>query len=180
MDQNLARKIISLLISLGLKEREARLYYLLLSRGERGARELANLSGIPQSHVYSLLKSMFDRGVIEILEGERKKYRAVSLIAAIDKLTSDSERKLISLKNEGMRIAKQLGREEMVEFKPISGSAAVEGKAIEMIQAAKKDILCITSAEVLLSNVEKYLYYLRGARARAVKPRIIAQFNGKD
>lgn len=177
--QNLARKIISLLISLGLKEREARLYYLLLSRGEKGAGELANLSRIPQSHVYSLLKSMYDRGVIEILEGEWKRYRAVSLATAIEKLTSDGERKLISLKNEGMRIAKQLGERELVEFKPISRSIDVEGRAIEMIQAAKKDILCITSAEVLLKNWEKYLYYFIEARARGVKPRIIVQFDGE-
>jgi len=166
------------LISIGLSEREARLYYILLSKGENRAREITNLSGIPQPHVYSLLKSMHGKGLVEILQGEVKKYGAVPIDLAIDKLIGEKERALASLKNKSREIAQKVKVDEKEidieeESKPISGKKKIVDKSIEMIQAAKREVLCTTSSSELLEYYEKYEPDLKLLRSRGINLRVL-------
>ncbi len=174
--QILDREIISLLISIGLSEREARLYYVLLSEGENRVREIANLSGVPEPHVYSLLKSMHSKGTVEILQAGVRKYRAIPLDLVVDSLIGEKERALISLKNEGRKIAQSIKVDEKriqrIEIKLIIGLEDMVKKAMEMLQGVKKDILAITSASMLLTHIE-YLPFWINIKSRGVNLRVL-------
>ncbi len=135
-------EIISVLISAGMTEREARVYSILLSKGESQASEIANLSKIPQPHIYSILKSMHSKGLVKIILGRKKKFCAIPLKLAIDKLINEKERALVSLRKEGLEIAQKitdgnLAHEELKTLK----------QQMEFILAATKTGLDIIDSE---------------------------------
>jgi sugar-specific transcriptional regulator TrmB len=65
-----------LLLRLGLNENEARMYELLLSRGETKARDLLEGSGLGRGNVYNILTSLVARGLAEISPGKQQHYKA--------------------------------------------------------------------------------------------------------
>lgn len=173
-------EIFSLLKSLGLSEREARIYFALLSKGEKRASDISSSTGIPQPHVYSILKSARGKGVVEMLEGGAKKYRAVPLTLVIDRLIGEKERALVSLKKSSQEVAKKIQVSEkgvyIGELKPIIGKIDLEKRVIEMIQDAKKEILGIGTSSSLINHTE-YLPFWRNLRSRGVKVRFLTKFD---
>ncbi len=188
-------EIISLLRQIGLNVREAKVYVILLTGGEKKANEISKLTEVPLPHVYSILKTMHSKNIVEITQGEIKRYRAIPLELAIDRLIDQKEKALIALKNRSHEIAEkiQVNEKEVIvgELKPVLGKKNIEKKLIEMIQGAKKEILGITSASMLFNHIE-YLPLLKnkGITAKALikfdaeknekfKPFILAETNIK-
>ncbi len=66
------------LVSLGLNEREAKLYYSLLQVDEAAPSDLHRMSGVPRTKVYETLERLVSAGFCyERIEGRKRFYRAV-------------------------------------------------------------------------------------------------------
>lgn len=62
-------KILTGLKRIGFTEYEAKAYLLLLNLGQSSAREIADTSDIPRSRIYSVLKTLIEKGFISPIEG---------------------------------------------------------------------------------------------------------------
>lgn len=69
---------------LGLTEYEVRLYIILVSRTvPTTASEICRLSGVPYTRTYSVLSSLKEKGLVEIMRGKPILYKAVEPEAAL-------------------------------------------------------------------------------------------------
>jgi sugar-specific transcriptional regulator TrmB len=66
------------LIDLGLSQREARVYLVLLKKSDFTATELAKISGIPRQKIYDILDGLIRRGVCSEKVGKIKRYKATA------------------------------------------------------------------------------------------------------
>lgn len=64
-----------ILFRLGLAENEAKIYEILLLKGETRARDLLADSGLSRGNVYNMLTSLTSRGFIQVIEGKQQTYR---------------------------------------------------------------------------------------------------------
>lgn len=63
-----------ILSRLGLSENEAKIYEMLLLKGETKARDLLDDSGLSRGNVYNMLMSLTARGLIQVSEGKQQTY----------------------------------------------------------------------------------------------------------
>jgi len=92
--------IVEGLRKLGLTEYEAKAYAALVGMGEASAREVHELSGVPRTRIYDILRDLGSKGFVEFVQGSPTYYRAVEpdrvmerlrdeLVACIDRSTSE-------------------------------------------------------------------------------------------
>ena len=92
--------IVDGLRKLGLTEYEAKAYATLVGVGEATAREVHELSGVPRTRIYDILRDLEAKGFVEFVQGSPTYYRAVEpdrvmerlrddLVASIDRSTSE-------------------------------------------------------------------------------------------
>ncbi|MDD2836307.1 MAG: TrmB family transcriptional regulator [Methanothrix sp.] len=100
-------EIVEGLRMLGLTEYEAKAYATLVGMGEATAREVHELSAVPRTRIYDILRDLESKGFVEFMQGSPTYYRAVEpdrvmkrlkdeLVASIDRST----RELLSLNLE--------------------------------------------------------------------------------
>lgn len=68
--------VVTRLKELGFSEYEARAYVALVGLARGTAREVCEISGVPQGRIYSVLRGLSDRGFVEIEEGSPTFYHA--------------------------------------------------------------------------------------------------------
>ena len=95
----LGEDLVRLLVELGLKPYEARVYLALLSLGEATATDTASLAGIPQPRVYDTLNSLVKKGLVEVKMERPKKYRAVDPAVAIPTLAGSIIKRVLFLQD---------------------------------------------------------------------------------
>jgi sugar-specific transcriptional regulator TrmB len=66
----------ALLERLGLSENEAKIYEMLLFRGESKASDMVPESGLGRANVYNLLTSLVAKGLVTMTAGKQQRYRA--------------------------------------------------------------------------------------------------------
>jgi len=66
--------IINMLLHIGLRKEEAKAYVAILTLGVANATEIAKIARIPRSHIYEVLNSLFERGLIKLVSGNPKRY----------------------------------------------------------------------------------------------------------
>jgi sugar-specific transcriptional regulator TrmB len=92
--------IVDGLKKLGLTEYEAKAYATLVGVGEATAREVHELSRVPRTRIYDILRELGNKGFVEFVQGPPTYYRAVEpdrvmerlrneLVESIDKSTSE-------------------------------------------------------------------------------------------
>jgi len=92
--------IVEGLRKLGLTEYEAKAYATLVGMGEATAREVHELSGVPRTRIYDILRDLGGKGFVEFVQGSPTYYRAVEpdrvmerlrdeMVACIDRSTSE-------------------------------------------------------------------------------------------
>ncbi len=93
-------EIVDGLGKLGLTEYEARAYATLVGMGEATAREVHEMSSVPRTRIYDILRDLEGKGFVEFVHGSPTYYRAVEpdrvmkrlkeeLVASIDRSTSE-------------------------------------------------------------------------------------------
>ena len=93
-------EIVDGLRKLGLTDYEARAYATLVGMGEATAREVHEMSAVPRTRIYDILRDLEGKGFVEFVDGSPTYYRAVEpdrvmkrlkdeLVASIDRSTSE-------------------------------------------------------------------------------------------
>ncbi|WP_148688521.1 MULTISPECIES: TrmB family transcriptional regulator [unclassified Methanopyrus] len=135
------------LSELGLSEREARVYLYLVRAGEANAREVSEGVGIPYSKVYSVLRSLEDKGWVEADRSIRPTtYRPVSPDVAVRRAL---ERELNRIQRELEEHAKVAVRKlsEMYRAERETVARTYHGKSaretLAEVLRSSEDIVCI-------------------------------------
>jgi sugar-specific transcriptional regulator TrmB len=82
-------KVVEGLRRLGLTEYEAKAYAALVGLGEASAREIHQVSGVPRTRIYDILRDLTDKGFVEFVQGSPTYYRVVEPDRVLERLRSD-------------------------------------------------------------------------------------------
>lgn len=148
MEQN---GILERLGLFGMTRQEATIFMCLYQNGELTGYEVAKLTGISRSNVYSALSALTDRGAAYLAEGSTSKYAAVP----IEELC---ENKIRQLKEEKDYLLTHLPteRKQEIGYITITGFRNIKDKMIHMLQQAKLRIYLSASVS-LLNELEEEL-----------------------
>jgi HTH-type transcriptional regulator, sugar sensing transcriptional regulator len=81
--------IVDGLRKLGLTEYEAKAYATLVGVGETTAREVHELSGVPRTRIYDILRELENKGFVEFVQGSPTYYRAVEPDSVMERLRNE-------------------------------------------------------------------------------------------
>ena len=81
--------IVDGLRKLGLTEYEAKAYATLVGVGEATAREVHELSSVPRTRIYDILRELESKGFVEFVQGSPTYYRAVEPDSVMERLRNE-------------------------------------------------------------------------------------------
>ncbi|MBI5402883.1 MAG: hypothetical protein HY959_05755 [Ignavibacteriae bacterium] len=156
-------KIIYKLKSLGFTEYESKVFIAVLKGGLMSASEIADSAGIRRTDVYNILKSFVEKGYCnEIETNSVLTYEMISPDIIFDKIERDilrAKEEELALLKETMSDLKPLYRTEKSSRSKIVNIELVrgynqhrEGKFIELLKSARKEILFMIRPEIYLSD----------------------------
>src|ERR1051326_4115088 len=85
---------LSLLLEYGLSEYQARVYLALLEFPSLPAGALAKAAQIPRNRLYEVLEELQGMGLVEIILGETRSYRAHPLTVYLDRSVADLKERM--------------------------------------------------------------------------------------
>ena len=152
MEQN---SILERLSLFGMTRQEANIYVCIYQNGEITGYEVAKLTGISRSNVYSTLSALVEMGAVYLIEGNTSKYVAVP----IEELC---ENKIRQLQDEKQYLITHLTAEKKQEigYVTITGYKNIKDKIKHMLQQAQLRIYFSASVE-LLNELEEELLELK-------------------
>lgn len=80
---------IGALTALGLTEYEARCFVAATQLSQGTAKEISRVADVPQSRVYDVTDELHDRGLIDVEESEPRRYYALPVQRAVDRLHNE-------------------------------------------------------------------------------------------
>ncbi|NBJ91608.1 TrmB family transcriptional regulator [Parablautia muri] len=148
MEENI---VLDKLGSFGLTRQEANIYLCLYQQGELNGYEVAKLTGISRSNVYSGLSVLTDKGAAYLIEGSSNKYMAVPI-------EEFCENKIRSLCREKEYLIKNIPaiKKSEIGYITITGSQNIWDKIIHMIQEAQMRIYFSASYEIIEKLQEEF------------------------
>lgn len=136
----------------GLTRQEANIYVCLCQNGELTGYEVAKLTGISRSNVYSGLCALTDKGAAYLAEGNSSKYVAVP----IKEFCENKIRSLNKEKDELIRNIPSMKKQE-IGYITITGSRNIWDKIVTMISEAEKRIYFSASLSVIEKLEQEFL-----------------------
>ncbi|MFQ6020535.1 MAG: TrmB family transcriptional regulator [Candidatus Aenigmatarchaeota archaeon] len=141
MDQSL----INDLSKFGLNQYEAKTYLVLTKYGSLTAYKISNLTGIPQSKIYEVVRSLVTKSLIEISSAKPRKYRAVEPVIALKKIINQKKKYISDLQSKANSILKELKPSKTKGGIWLSkGKRAFLEKSTEMAKRTKKYAYALT------------------------------------
>ena len=139
----------------GLTRQEASIYLCLYRNGALTGYEVAKLTGISRSNVYSGLSGLSDKGAAFLEEGNSSKYVAVPI-------ENFCENKIRSMNKEKEFLLKNIPamKKQEVGYITINGSRNIYNKIINMINDAEKRIYFSASLTMIEEFREEFLKVL--------------------
>jgi HTH-type transcriptional regulator, sugar sensing transcriptional regulator len=195
---------VSYLRQLGLNLYESKAYLALLAKGQISAKELGQVTSIPQSRTYDVLSSLKDKGFALITPSSNKTYspaqpdrilsdlygkKKKEIQAEMIRVQEQTEKRLEELNNIYSQASKQLAAvssdHTQVTNQPvfvIEGSQNIEHAMLNLIDRAEKEFLRITRPPDSRKNMLDPFYFLPGtmfdhfarAEQRGVKIRTLS------
>ena len=158
----------------GLTEYEARTYLALLDLGTASARDIANLSRVPRTKIYSVLDELHQKQLAQVIPERPKRYEVVPFDVYLQgfekqylaKLKQIDEDKRL-LAQEFTRAPKATAGEKAGSFNVIKGRKNVVNKKYEMLARARTRVLEMGS-EYLAARTAYFLPALKEKAAMGV------------
>lgn len=179
---------IQKLIDLGLSQREARVYLVLLKKSDFTATELAKVSGIPRQKIYDVLDNLIKRGICTERVGKIKRYKAaapeIATRGLLERYRNDFESEMLERENLARELSKDLaglyarnqGRVDPLEYITMLRSKQQIRRNWKLLQnGAQHEILSFNKAPFAASfaeNIDDEIAILK----RNVKIRAIYEF----
>ena len=131
----------------GLTEYEARTYLALLHLGVASARDVANLSRVPRTKIYSVLDDLHAKQLAEIIPERPKKYGVVPFDSYLRQFEREYKAKLTKLEEDKKFLMAAFqskdngGPDKAGSFQVLKGRKNVLNRKYEMVGRADKEIL---------------------------------------
>lgn len=139
----------------GLSEYGARAYLALLDLGLTEARDVSNLSKVPQAKIYQILEQLHEKGLVTILPEFPKKYAPVPFASFVDRMLE-----------EQLQITRALERDrgQLAELFSVMGDVDVGDRGDFSIVRGRRNVV-----EVLLKLIAstKSDFFLMGTEGMA-------------
>lgn len=159
----------------GLTEYEARTYLALLDLGTATARDIANLSRVPRTKIYSVLDELHQKQLAQVIPERPKRYEVVPFDVYLAGFEKQYAAKLRQIEEDKRLLALELRRaprvargEKAGSFNVIKGRKNVVNKKYEMLARARGAIL-EAGSEFLAARMGYFLPALRDKAAQGVR-----------
>lgn len=155
------KEVVETLASIGFTEYEARAYIALIGICNATAREVSEISGVPHGRIYSVLKSLAEKGYVFVEEGTPAHYYAEKPFDVINPLKTELDRKLSD-------VGEYLSGIHYESLPPsrmwtIRSEIGVQNRLKSLIQNAEKEIIIMSEDP---KSVIRVLEDLRKVRKR--------------
>jgi HTH-type transcriptional regulator, sugar sensing transcriptional regulator len=158
---------------MGLTDYESKVYLSLASQISADAFEISDKSGVPRSRTYDVLKSLHNKGFVDITRGKPLKYTVVPPQEVFEKSRQNIREQL----DEGESELKTIYENQIPKFQApiwlIYGTDKIVKKEIEIIARAK-DSLHIVAGLMFQDEIPKLTDSLQKSLKRGVQTRIIS------
>jgi len=131
----------------GLTEYEARTYLALLHLGVASARDVANLSRVPRTKIYSVLDDLHAKQLAEIIPERPKKYGVVPFDQYLRQFEREYKAKLAKIEEDKKFLMAAFaskdapGADKAGNFQVLKGRKNVLNRKYEMVGRADREIL---------------------------------------
>ena len=131
----------------GLTEYEARTYLALLHLGVASARDVANLSRVPRTKIYSVLDDLHAKQLAEIIPERPKKYGVVPFDSYLRSFEREYKAKLAKIEEDKKLLMSAFaskdatGPDKAGSFQVLKGRKNVLNRKYEMVGRASAEIL---------------------------------------
>jgi sugar-specific transcriptional regulator TrmB len=155
---------------LGLTSYEAKVFIALHRLSAGTARDVADITDVPRSQVYSVAESLEERGLLEVQQSNPIRYRPVSVDEARGTLRDEFEHEqdrafeyVDSVKNE------PAGEETQEDIWTVRGRDRVDDRTVDILsQASERIIFGTRLPELITDGIEQALAERAGAGVRVV------------
>jgi len=168
--------ILEKLRTLGLTENEANVYFHLSKTGSEKASNLAKFVGVSRVQLYSILKSLQEKGFVESTFEYPAYYIAVPLAKVIDLFIKAKETEVHEMKKSKNIILSQweqlqldTATSDKSKFMVLQGRKFVYSKIKQMIQHTKKVLRVVTSSQGIVQACQAGLLDLSYVREQKSK-----------
>ncbi len=182
------KKGIELLENFGLTKYQSKTFVALLTRGEATAKELSEMSTVPITKIYAILKSLESLGYLKCSLSRPKKYRPISIKLLVDSIIIGKKRsieEIIKQKENAISILSELydkgekrdeNQENLVWM--LSGIDSGLEAVANLFSKAKKNIYLIATSEDWKMSYLKPITgrpwgeatLIRGVRCKMIQP----------
>ncbi len=164
----------------GLTEYEARTYLALLHLGVASARDVANLSRVPRTKIYSVLDDLHAKQLAEIIPERPKKYGVVPFDSYLRQFEREYKTKLAKIEEDKKLLMTAVsgkdpaGADKAGSFQVLKGRKNVLNRKYEMVGRAAGEVLEM-GTEFSAVRMGYYMPLLRerarlGAKLRLLVP----------
>lgn len=141
---------VEALTELSLTEYEARCFVALSQLSSGTAQEISQVSGVPQSRVYDISESLHQRGVVDIQESEPRRYFALPVEYAIERLREEYNDHLETANKRLQSLeTREIGTDAVWE---IADREGVRIRMLMHIEQAEEEIYLVVATEELLDQ----------------------------
>lgn len=153
---------------LGLTEYQARAYLALLDLGVAPAKDVASLSRVPKSKIYSTLDQLHDKGLLRVVPEHPKRYQVLNIETYLREISTDFQSRLAFIHDRRDELLQEfnprgnVSLEERGAFTVLKGRRNLETKVQEMVAAAKDHLLILGT-----ENTPRRLVHIRDELASA-------------
>ncbi|KTG27097.1 TrmB family transcriptional regulator [Haloferax profundi] len=128
----------------GLSNYEAQVFVALHQLGLGTAKEIAEVTDVPQSQVYGAAAALEKSGLIEVQRSNPKRYRPIEIDQALDYLESEYHRRRAQV-SDGLHAIREQYEDERSESQEhvwtVTGSAAVLSRISTLIDDATDSLI---------------------------------------
>lgn len=154
-------EIIEYLCKLYFTKLEAKIYVTLIEQPALTGYQIAKHIHISRSSVYSVLDSMYQRGIILLIQGDPQVYKAENPETLMTKLKRDFIENANMVENK-LKSIQSAGKEE--QFINIKGYDNVITKARELLSSAEKEVYINTDFNLNIFENEWKILEKKGVR----------------
>lgn len=135
----------------GLTEYQARVYLALLDLGVAKVSQIPALSRVPRTRIYTAMRELHAKGLVQVLPEKPLRYRAVPFAAYLRNLAEDYRDRARRLEANVDMIGRQFvvppddAPEARGRFEAIYGRRNVRNKLVEMYEGAEREIIAVGS-----------------------------------
>jgi len=151
-------QLIHNLETLGLTENEAKAYVGLVSLGEATAREIHELTNVPRTKIYEILKVLAKKGFLEVRQGTPTYFRAVDPKQVIEKIKEEFLGCAIETLGQLNELNYELPKTSPVWC--IQSEWGIKNRIRDILERAKEELIIFSSSPEYLKEFEAELIKL--------------------